>query len=307
MSSPFYVNSSATSINGLKANICGYTGFDVPEEYIVTLISSYSNKVVRAILQDQVRINTSSKWETFIDILRQNDIANVAELAAQLSIKRSLQNAMTSRRIWRGTDPLSLTLTLKFQEEYNAIVEVMEACETLQSMVLPGEGSSSELGSLIPPGPSPFLLGTEENSQKESDLIAVYVGKFLGFTNVIMKSVEVIFDSRIGQDGLPKSAVVNVVFETYEIVTKNRLVGRSPTKPSQAIYRTDGISDEQRYTSTYQKMFENSGHQFFTEKQLLNSVGDFVKDGSNAITGMIGQAGSQIKKGVIDFMTGAEK
>lgn len=253
----FFINSSVSLPNKYKT--VGYVGTDVPEEYIVTILSASSAPggkggiTVRAILQDSISIRTGSKWESFIDVVRSSNIGSAFELGAQLLAGVSLQNAMTSRRIWRGTEPLSLTLNLRFEEEYDSKREVMEACEALQCMCLPGEGA---LGLLIPPGPSPFINDKVQIGNQQ-ELIAVYVGKVLSFTNVIIKDVQVEYQNKMGTDGLFKAAKVSVVFETYEIVTKNRL--RSSSPGDSGVYSNLAIDNDQRYNSSLESMKSASG------------------------------------------------
>jgi hypothetical protein len=249
---------------GSSIPIVGYQGTSVAEEYIITVLSALSAPggqspiVVRAIMQDEVRMTTGSKWESFLGVITGNPIGNLAELTAQAFFNTSLQNAALSRRIWRGTDPLSLTLNLRFEEEYSSTVEVMQACEALQAMCLPGSSSSTGLGLLIPPGPSPFVLDAT-TAGKASDLIAVYVGRALSFTNVIIKQVDVSYQTRMGTDGFFKAAKVAVTFETYEIVTKNRLRSASPNDGG--IYSTVAVSNAQRYNASQTALAGAAGFQ----------------------------------------------
>jgi hypothetical protein len=267
----FFINSNASLPT--KNKVVGYLGKDVPEEYIVTILSARSAPggdgpiTVRAILQDEVQMRTSSKWESFIDVVRSSTLGNVLELGAQALTNRSLQNAVTSRRIWRGTDPLSLTLNLRFEEEYNSKTEVMEACEALQCMCAPGEDKQT-LGLLIPPGPSPFKNDVLDSSK---ELIAVYVGRVLAFTNVIIKDIQVGYQVRMGTDGLFKAAKVSVVFETYEIVTKNRL--RSPNPSDGGIYSALSLENSQRYDASYETLNKASGFDPKTREDSLKDIG----------------------------------
>lgn len=249
----FFMNNSVPQLSG-KMPIVGYKGTDVPEEYIVTILSAQSAPggtgpiVVRGILQEEVTIFTGSKWESFIDSIRGNTWGNIAELAGQAFFNVSLQTAVTSRRVWRGTEPLSLTLNLRFEEEYNSNIEVMQACEALQCMVLPGEDENA-LGLLIPPGPSPFINGIGLKTRSK-EFISVYIGGALSFVNVIIKSVSVSYQVRMGTDGFFKAAKVSIVFETYEVITKNRL--RNSGAKGGGIYSNLGVKNADRYDPSFQ-------------------------------------------------------
>lgn len=265
----FFINTNTPS---LDYSVVGYRGSEVPEEYIVTISSARSGPdgngiVVRAILQGDVAVRTGSKWESFINILRENQFVNTLETVTQLASNKSLQNAMTSRRIWRGTDPLTFTLELRFEEEYDAKTEVMDACRALHAMCLPDEETDG-LGLLIPPGPSPFE-GVVANAKRE--LIGVYIGRFLAFSSVIIKDVSVSFAPKIGTDGLSKSAKVSITFETYEILTKKRLT--ETTNGQIGVYSYGKLKDNQKYSSQYDQMSNFSGFKTQTQKQVTDTLG----------------------------------
>lgn len=245
----FFLDSRIPGKNGF--NVVGYSGTKVPEQYIITIVSTTSKVAIRAVLQDKFSIKTGSRWQTFIDAIRSNPIVEAGEFGAQAFFGKSLQNAMMSRRIWRGTDPLTLSLHLKFEEEYSSKSEVVDPCRYLQQITLPGE--SVDLGNLlIPPGPSPFKIGNEQSVQlsQASDLISVYVGRFLSFRNVIVKDVTTTYSNRYGSDGNPKSAEVEIVFETYEIVTKPRM---------DLIYSKPDVFDKYKYGSSKNEVLNSIG------------------------------------------------
>jgi len=156
-------------------------GAKVPEEYLVT-VSSIRNKCsVISILQDPIQMNIASKWEPFIP----TTLLNKGNLAAQLVSlgHRSLITKASSRRVWMGTTPISLSLNMKFESISDSSKEVTEAFKTLQQICCPsdpsgGQGISvfdmanalsslnpgkikealSKAPTLIPPGPSPFTM-----------------------------------------------------------------------------------------------------------------------------------------------------
>lgn len=278
----FFINPSVPQLN--KYNIVGYKGTDVPEEYIITILSARSAPggdgpiTVRAIIQDEFQMRTGSKWESFIPNVVTNPITQVADIISQFSIGSSLQNAVTSRRIWKGTEPLSMQLNMRFEEEYSSKTEVMEACEALQCMCLPGEDTR---GLLIPPGPSPFKNDFIEVANKE--LIAIYIGTCLSFTNVIIKDVVVSFQTRMGVDGFFKAAKVTLFFELYEITTKKRL--RSSKPSDSGVYSNLAVKSPQRYDSSYVSMDRASGYNPDGPSQNLLSAQQTILNLANKITG----------------------
>lgn len=98
---------------------------------------------------------------------------------------------------------------------------------------------------LCPPGPSPFTLAGVLNLRAASsvlpnvvvegrsifdhleggDKIMVELGKFITFFNVIIKTVDSVVPIKFNFRGLPISATVNVVFETYEMMTVEDFTG----------------------------------------------------------------------------------
>jgi len=205
-------------------------------EQIIEIASSQIG-TVRALLQDEFAMRTESSWDSVIP-QEAKDTAefSLAERVIQLVSggQVSLVNKTTSRRFWKGTAPMALTLSLKFRAETDVKTEVIDACEMLQRMAAPGE---TMLGFLAPPGPSPYYTvkdvknNTDVKSAIEamqmvmnrSDKIVIRWGNFLYFSNVIIKTVDVRMHNRIHSSGYPISADVDVMFETFEVTTKEEL------------------------------------------------------------------------------------
>jgi hypothetical protein len=113
----------------------------------------------------------------------------------------------------------------------------------LMMMAAPSE-IAGPLPFLAPPGPSPFSLeGTaiynwleKHQGNKyfraikhvaehlgEGDIISVRVGDFITFPSVIVKDVNPVFNTRMDTTGKPISAVVTIVIQTYEILTRQAI------------------------------------------------------------------------------------
>ena len=237
----------------------GYTvadGKKLPPEYLVRITSYRNWCTIIGILQEEIRTRVESRWEPFVptSLLATGNIL----LQALTGGKRALVTKATSRRVWMGSTPLLLSLNLKFQAVENAFNEVIEPCRLLQSIALPSEPGSavdweglkkdakvgglieaaSKLPALGPPGPSPFTLegilntvsshneltpsGIKEGL-KGGDYIEVQLGRFLTFRNVILKEVSVAHHIKPDPQGNPISANVNLIFETYEMMTNESL------------------------------------------------------------------------------------
>lgn len=221
---------------GKLKELVGYPTSDksVPAGYLVTIKNS--DAVVNALMQENINLKVTSEWVPFI---KPEGITADVNSIAQILTKHSLISRQTSRRIWQGTSPIEITVNLKLEAVYDAKREVVRAAMRLQQMALPSEGSSDNgafgwIPTLIPPGPSPFsleelpYLGGADNTNigkhlKSGDRISITLGQFLSFYNIIVKDVSVDFSSRLTVDGDPIGAIVSMTFQTYEILTKDKL------------------------------------------------------------------------------------
>jgi len=230
-------------------------GKKLPPEYLVR-ITSYRNQCrIIGILQEEVKTRVESRWEPLVptSLLATGNIL----LQAVTRGKRALVTKATSRRVWMGSTPITISLNLKFQAVKNSFREVVEPCRLLQSIALPSEPgeatdweglktsetekiteAASKLPALKPPGPTPFTLegilnAASSNNEltpskikeglKGGDYIVVEFGRFLTFRNVIVREVAVAHHIKPDPDGNPVSANVNLVFETYEMMTTESL------------------------------------------------------------------------------------
>jgi len=241
-------------------------GDPIPPEYLVKITSYRNNCTIIAPVQEDIKLAVESYWEPTIP----TSILRAANTAIQLDQggKRSAITSATTRRLWQGTSPMTITVPLKFECTKDPYIEVLEPCRLLQTIALPSDPvsdrkpvSPADLGKafatfsfgevaeelkkivsqfplLRPPGPSPFvaegLLNGQTNytqtsqsmvrkQSRHGDFIMVEFGTFLTFWNVIVKSGGVSFKTKFGSDGYPVSADAEIVFETYEMPTKESL------------------------------------------------------------------------------------
>jgi hypothetical protein len=195
---------STRFVSGLESNYSssggwktvGYVtpdGAKVPEGYLVTVSSIRNQCSVISILQDPIQMDISSKWEPFIP----TTLLNTGNLYTQLATlgHRSLITKASSRRVWMGTTPISLSLNMKFESISDSSKEVTEAFKTLQKICCPSDPSGGEgtdvigmanafnsldagkIGTalsktpiLIPPGPTPFTTEGVLNLRSAGDL-----------------------------------------------------------------------------------------------------------------------------------------
>jgi len=235
-----------------KFQVLGYSPDQdpAPMEYYARITSYRRKAIIIGLLQSSINLSVDSMWEHFIPT--QYTELGWAEDIVQIATKgnTSLVNKAAMRRKWKGSTPMELTLVLRFQAIVNARTDVVIPCKELQALALPSEGPAKDsvqsagdfwyaLPFLSPPGPTPFSTEDILNVNKDSvlnakrdailrggrggDLIFITLGNFVSFENVIVKKVMVEYDPRFDSEGQPISATVNIVFDTYEMMTTESL------------------------------------------------------------------------------------
>lgn len=212
-------------------------GKRIPDAYLVRISSIRNAATVISPLQEDINLKVESHWSPLLPA----GLLSGANKAAQLFTggRISLITKATSRRVWGGSSPMVLSLKLRFEAVFDPINEVLNPFMLLSAMALPKEtllqqkgllGKINELPFLGPPGPSPFLtegvLGKSGNksstfidSLQGGDNIQIELGQFLTFYDVIIKSVSPTIPIKFDPNGNPISATVNIIFETYEMMT----------------------------------------------------------------------------------------
>lgn len=232
-------------------------GKGVAPEYLVRITSFRLGTTVVAVLQEDILTRVESRWEPFIPtaMLTTGNLL----IQAVTGGRKALITKATSRRVWQGSSPMVISLNLKFEAVIDPFKEVVEASRLLQSMALPSEPEGgvvnfqelkkdttteqaiealSQVPMLGPPGPSPFTMEGVLSSGKSwnqlsqtkiveglkgGDVIVVEIGRYLSFWNVILREVSVLHKIKFDPSGDPISGAVNLVFESYEMMTKESL------------------------------------------------------------------------------------
>lgn len=215
-------------------------GTAIPPSYLVSIISSKLNHMIVAPLQDKTSFHVTSEWEPFIPTTGLDGVVNQI---SQLVFKQALISRFTTRRIWKGTSPIDITLQLYFNSVNDTYKNVIEPIMRLLQMAAPSTGGtlSKYLPLLTPPGPSPYAVDTDTGALnqgldalggagqsvkewlKDGDNIEVSIGSYLKFEKVIVKDVAPVFDTKHDVSGWPISASATVTFQTYEIQTKDSI------------------------------------------------------------------------------------
>jgi len=233
-----------------KFKVLGYSPDQdpAPMEYYARITSYRRKSIIIGLLQSSINLAVDSMWDHFLPTAYSEFgwIDNLLQTATGVSAVTKA----TMRRKWKGSTPMEMTLTLRFQAISNAKLDVVAPCQELQALALPSSGTaSSNLSSfenvwgslpfLSPPGPSPFVLegilntnvDAVLNTKREAilsgsrtgDLIFITLGNFVTFENVIVKKVMVEYEPRFDCNGQPISGTVNILFDTYEMMTTEAL------------------------------------------------------------------------------------
>lgn len=249
-----YVESSRVSgLNRIIGNNCtDFSGFidgdltNINPAYRVVIVAKLGGGVERqcitSILQEDTTLRITSDWEPFIPTGVSSAVQSVFQGLGALAGKQvSLVNRFTTRRIWRGTSPIELTMNLKFESISDTFKNVVKPTMQLMQIASPSlEGKIGLFGLLTPPGPNAFRRTSSlidesvKTDIQAGDVISIHIGTFLKFDSVIIKEVVPVFDNRLSPDGYPISSKVAVVFQTYEVLTKSdikdKLFQQKPTK-----------------------------------------------------------------------------
>ena len=218
-------------------------GKRIPDAYLVRISSIRNAATIISPLQEDINLKLESHWSSLLP----TGLLQQADKAAQLFTggRVSLITKATSRRVWTGSSPLVLSLKLRFEAIFDPYNEVVNPIRILAAMALPKEtllqkkgllGKINELPFLGPPGPSPFLTEgvltkggnkatTFLDSLQGGDNIQIELGRFLTFYDVIIKSVAPTIPIKFDLFGNPISATVNIIFETYEMMTAESFKG----------------------------------------------------------------------------------
>jgi len=233
----------ATSLDGTEI---------IPEEYKIKIESTNLKVVIVAIMQEKTTFRVTSDWEPFLPMGGAGQVANVVSTALT---GRALMSRFMTRRIWKGTSPVTITMNLVFHSVDDTFRNVIQPAKALMQMALPSDtGNVTFAGVTIPlvapPGPSPFTTADADATQPKAtnqegdnadqrktntvrdfisamrsggDQITIRIGNYLTFKSVIIREVQPVFDTKLSVDGWPMSTEVAVTFESYEILTKQTL------------------------------------------------------------------------------------
>jgi hypothetical protein len=240
-----YVFGTPEQSTSLTYSPVEYSGYNpdvvgaVAPEYLI-MIRNTKNWFIKAVMQESFFMGANSSWTPLVPM----SVAHLINYASQFLTGKAIVAKWATRRVWTGTSPISLRVNLVFNAVNNEYIEVVRPCMRLQQMALPFMTgvSSNPVSSVIPlmnpPGPSPFnqsddqtiiaqganaIAGAREIFVGQGDRIDISIGKFLTFSNVVLKDVGVEYSAKMSQSGFPISSKATMIFETYEMITREDL------------------------------------------------------------------------------------
>lgn len=151
----------------------------------------------------------------------------------------TFQNQNSAFQIWKYSDPVSFSFTVKFflgiADIYNARLEVYYPTLRLMEIVLPevynaNQSSFGRLWSMKAPGPDmkDFLDQTTSSSGPSSSTglgYSIYIGRTVRLPDIIIKDVESTFSHEVDTLGYPIHSTVRMTIETQRVGTTNMIRG----------------------------------------------------------------------------------
>lgn len=255
-----FAESRVKGLNRFPGKVCtSFSGFvdgdliNINPAYRIVIFArlggSSEVQCITSILQEETTLRVTSDWEPFIPTGVTAFFEGVVQSVSSLGGRpTSLVNRFTTRRIWRGTSPIELTINLKFESISDTFKNVVKPVMQLMQITSPAlTGVPGKANLLTPPGPNAFRrafsVGEIEEQNIKGDIpigdtISIRIGTFLNFNSVIIKEVVPVFDNRLSPDGYPISAKVAVIFQTYEVLTKSD-IENTLFKPESSIEKSN--------------------------------------------------------------------
>lgn len=193
---------------------------DVDDSYKVTVFNHGELEGVVLLLQENIHMTVSSNWASPLPIVSDAGIQALVQYVTQGGYSATF--ATCSRRVWVGSEPVGISLPLLLIADDLDVDDIVDKVRFIQSLTLPAGKTL-----LRPPGPyigEEFaFFGAKLGKKGMGERVSISVGKFLRFDNVVVKSVSVDFENRMSQEGKPTFAKVVLNFETYEMLTRDKL------------------------------------------------------------------------------------
>ena len=244
----------------------GYTSYPLPKQLrdkidpsqlirILTISNSAAaTTMIEAVNQRPLTFGSGSEWKTPPSPVSRLDLpdsvkakipfkvdwGNLADIATRDAFGTSTTSTLGTRRMWLGSQCMSVMVHLRFEAYNDANYEVyLPACKLL-ALPLPSRSKASAGGSdffLIPPGPAAFpdnliektwnaVTGNGSASallEATGEQTTVRFGGIMTLKRVVVEDVQVTWDQRCDARGIPMAADLVIKFATQEILTKDAM------------------------------------------------------------------------------------
>lgn len=166
---------------------------------------------------EQIVLSVASSWESRMPSSLQ-DIPGVAGGAIGLGANALNMNVAVqwlTHQSWISSTPIEITLTLLFDAQTDAYVDVVEPMKKLQKLVLPYRRSpDSQI--LMPPGPA--AISADQDEARTS----LRIGRMLYLPSVIVVSANNTYDTRLN-GGYPISGQTELTVRSIVMPTREDL------------------------------------------------------------------------------------
>jgi hypothetical protein len=160
-------------------------------------------------MPEQLTLGVSSEWDSRLPYSLASILDNMTAGAGSAiagAIGMNVQSQDLSYQMWMGTTPIEIPLTLNFDHETDAQIDVFEPITKLMALQFP----TNKLGGFLsPPGP---LRSGQGNGGDYA--INIRIGRMMTFLNCIMVSGNQAFDSRLDKKGFAISGQVEATFRS---------------------------------------------------------------------------------------------
>ena len=198
--------------------------------YRVRIISR-SNKIptVRGWLPEEFSFSVESEWEPLFPSGGIPGLTGIVGTAIS-SGGYTTKTINATSQAWSGSSPIEFSLPIDFVAVRDAQKEVVTPVKNLMKLALPGElDAFDEFGIgnvfLDPPGPviTDAYSAYRDRVGTRGDNIALRIGNFIIFKDVIITNVSANWVGKLSPEGLPMQAQAEVTIRTYTMISKEQL------------------------------------------------------------------------------------
>ncbi len=209
--------------------------------YQIRIRSTKSKTPIISSIPEQFSLSVDSTWnvpmnKSLTDSLPDGSPVKVLGKAGSTIFGQTTLSKYQTLSVWDQGSAMTVSLPMVFKAFNDPIKDVVNKIVSLMSMVCP----YTDNGFLHAPGPTiSSMMGNSGASTlsgvlakvginvdpaslggESGEIITLEIGNFIKMTPVIVKTVDVEFDTKFDTQGNPMSATANITIETPYIVTR---------------------------------------------------------------------------------------